>query len=308
MKKLAEFWVVAAAVFGAATIAPAGAQDENLASTVHVELLTADTVDGTLITVRANDGVVVLDGVVGTEQSKSEAEQLARNVRGVTSVSNQLTVDSTLAAQAQVGQDLAQPDSPHAEAAAMAPHAQGGAGAPGAQPGAAGMRAGSAAGDASAADAGSAQAADCIGARYRSRLLGQPLTQTSAKVSDEELRKSVTDALDNDPLLAGSDIRVTSASNGRVKLEGRAQAIPVHRHALLTAFHVPGVCRVASDITSPADAAAAAAVAPDADNAEAAASAPGADDDPTAPRAVVPIPVPVPVPVPQGAGEGVPVD
>jgi len=122
--------------------------------------------------------------------------------------------------------------------------------------------------------------AECIGARYRSRLLGQPMAQAQAVIDDDELTRRVTKALDNDPLLENSDIRVTRAENGKVRLEGRAQSIPVHRHALLTAFHVPGVCRVASNITSPADAAAAA-VAPDAENAEAAASTEGAGNDPS---------------------------
>jgi osmotically-inducible protein OsmY len=277
MKTIAALFL-ATATLGTASGAWADPQDENLASMVHVKLLTTDTVDGTLITVRANDGVVTLDGVVGTEQAKGAAEQLASGVEGVSRVQNQLTIDPTLAAQMQVKPDLARPDTPHEDAAVKA------------LPGTATT---GAAAQGQAAMAAAASDADCIGARYRSRLLGQPLAATQERVGDDELRRRVAQALEHDPLLGGSDIRVTGAENGTVRLEGRAQAIPVHRHALLTAFHVPGVCRVASDITSPADAAAAA-VAPDAENAEAAASAEGANADPaaepTAPAVIVPVP------------------
>ncbi len=72
-----------------------------------------------------------------------------------------------------------------------------------------------------------------------------------AEVSDDQLKKSVSDALKGDPSLADSSIEVASVNSGVVLLDGTARTLSDHRHALEVASGVPGVRRVASEIKSP---------------------------------------------------------
>jgi osmotically-inducible protein OsmY len=71
------------------------------------------------------------------------------------------------------------------------------------------------------------------------------------KVGDSDLKKRVSEALERDPALSDSDIRVESVSSGVVLLEGEAKTLSDHRRALEVAARVPGVNRVASQVRSP---------------------------------------------------------
>jgi hyperosmotically inducible protein len=69
--------------------------------------------------------------------------------------------------------------------------------------------------------------------------------------SDDQIRDAVTAALEKQPALATSDVRVRSVNDGVVLLGGRAATMTAHLHALQTARAVPQVRRVASEIEGP---------------------------------------------------------
>jgi len=258
-------FTTAAVVFSLVVTAHA-AFNQDLAGNVQIALLTAENIDGTTIFARADGATIHLLGAVESEADKRSAEQIARGVTGVGTVVNELEVVPQGAEQASVEADLATPEAAQNQAGSPAPgraasetgaapagtHGTASSGA------AASSSMGHANTDASANAAGGSgtQRAQCVGARYRARLLGISPAQAMPKTTDDELRSQVTRALQNDPLLAGSRITVTNVHNGAVRLEGQAQSIPVHQEALETALQVAGVCKVASEITSGGDASA----------------------------------------------------
>lgn len=75
--------------------------------------------------------------------------------------------------------------------------------------------------------------------------------QESAEVADEGLSTEIEKRLDADPALADSDIHVKSVNQGVVLLDGEAETLSAHLHALEVARGVSGVKRVASEIESP---------------------------------------------------------
>ena len=78
--------------------APAHAQpDELLATAVHEALAEDRRVDAQQVRVEAKEGTVRLIGEVDTDQEREAAEKVARRVRGVRRVENQLTVAPRLA-------------------------------------------------------------------------------------------------------------------------------------------------------------------------------------------------------------------
>jgi osmotically-inducible protein OsmY len=70
------------------------------------------------------------------------------------------------------------------------------------------------------------------------------------EVDDKAIAKNVEDALEADKSLEESDISVQSVNNGVVLLGGHADSLGDHLEALNIASEVPGVRRVASEVTS----------------------------------------------------------
>jgi osmotically-inducible protein OsmY len=70
------------------------------------------------------------------------------------------------------------------------------------------------------------------------------------EVDDKAIAKNVDDAIDADKSLEDSDISVQSVNNGVVLLAGHAANLGDHLEALNLASGVPGVRRVASEVTS----------------------------------------------------------
>ena len=228
--------------------------DDRLVSTIKILLLTTPSIDGTRIAVHANDGTVYLYGSVDSQDDKRRAEEIARNVQGVTDVKNELAIRSGAdSLQGAAEDDLRAPEpaqgqglSSGAEAAAESDTRPGTAALP------------RVANVPPQVASNAAPQSECIGAAYRSRLLGEPLVTMRIRVPDDELRGRLTRALINDPLLESSQIKVGSVHDGAVRLEGHARTIPVHQHAIETALAVDGVCQVATGVTTDTDASAAA--------------------------------------------------
>ena len=66
--------------------------DDAITDQVMVRLAGDSEVKGGGIDVKVTDGAVTLKGVVDTDRARSKAEKLAKHVKGVKSVTNQLTI------------------------------------------------------------------------------------------------------------------------------------------------------------------------------------------------------------------------
>jgi osmotically-inducible protein OsmY len=66
--------------------------DDFLIDTIRQKLAADPVVKGGAIDVDAKDGVVVLKGRVEEEKQKAKAEKIAKNVKGVKSVTNELQI------------------------------------------------------------------------------------------------------------------------------------------------------------------------------------------------------------------------
>src|SRR5208282_2290391 len=75
--------------------------------------------------------------------------------------------------------------------------------------------------------------------------------EKAKKVSDDDLKGRVEQALQADPSLKSSNITVQSVNQGVVLLGGTAKTLSAHLRAVEDAAAVPGVRRVASEIQSP---------------------------------------------------------
>lgn len=87
--------LVAFAIFIGAAVAdqkPAPTDDE-LVDLVRLQLTKDPAVNGGALTVDAKDAVVSIKGKVRTERARQKAEKLAKKVKGVKAVDNQLIVD-----------------------------------------------------------------------------------------------------------------------------------------------------------------------------------------------------------------------
>lgn len=80
-------------------------------------------------------------------------------------------------------------------------------------------------------------------------------TAEAARASDRELKERVSDVLDRDKALDDASIRVKSVNSGVVVLSGKAESSYDHQRAIRLAYGVSGVDRVASEITTPNEAA-----------------------------------------------------
>lgn len=82
------------------------------------------------------------------------------------------------------------------------------------------------------------------------QVVAEPQQEATA-VTDDALSAEIRKRIDADPALRDSKIGVKSVNRGVVLLEGDAQTLSAHLHALEVARAVPGVRRVASEIDSP---------------------------------------------------------
>ena len=67
--------------------------DDELVDQVRLQLTKDPAVNGGALTVDAKNAVVSIKGKVRTERARQKAEKLAKKVRGVKAVDNQLVVD-----------------------------------------------------------------------------------------------------------------------------------------------------------------------------------------------------------------------
>ena len=77
--------------------------------------------------------------------------------------------------------------------------------------------------------------------------------EKTARRSDRIVRQNVRTALANDPVLADDHVAVKSVNDGVVVLAGSVDSLYEHQRALKVAWGVPGVERVASEISSSND-------------------------------------------------------
>ncbi len=96
MKRTLQILVLAAACFSsvAAPQDKPSTNDDRIIDQVRMKLATDADVKGGDLDVQVKDGAVVLKGKVDTDRAKRKAETLAKKVKGVKSVDNELTVGS----------------------------------------------------------------------------------------------------------------------------------------------------------------------------------------------------------------------
>jgi len=87
----AVVWPDKAAV-GQKTVDGASTEDDRIVDQVRLKLAGDPDVKGGSLEVSSKDGAVVITGRVETEHGKSKATKLAKKVKGVKSVDNQLSV------------------------------------------------------------------------------------------------------------------------------------------------------------------------------------------------------------------------
>ncbi|MBX5493704.1 MAG: BON domain-containing protein [Bryobacteraceae bacterium] len=73
-----------------------GKSDDEIYDRVRQRLVSDPEVKGGALTVDVKDGVVTLKGTVDKEKARQKAEKLAKKVKGVRAVNNQLQVKSSL--------------------------------------------------------------------------------------------------------------------------------------------------------------------------------------------------------------------
>ncbi len=66
--------------------------DDFLVDTIRSKLAADQTVKGGALDVEVKDGVVTLKGTVDEDKKKNKAEKIAKSVKGVKSVTNQITI------------------------------------------------------------------------------------------------------------------------------------------------------------------------------------------------------------------------
>jgi osmotically-inducible protein OsmY len=95
MKRFLRFALVLAVVSTSGLIAadktPAAA-DNRIYDQVRMRLANDPDVKGGALDVEVKDGVVTIQGRVDTDKGKKKAEKLAKKVKGVKSVDNEITV------------------------------------------------------------------------------------------------------------------------------------------------------------------------------------------------------------------------
>lgn len=91
MKRLLAVALIAAS-FSAAQSQKASSADDRISDQVRMRLAGDPDVKGGALDVTVNDGTVIIKGRVDTDKGKSKATKLAKKVKGVKSVDNELLV------------------------------------------------------------------------------------------------------------------------------------------------------------------------------------------------------------------------
>jgi osmotically-inducible protein OsmY len=94
MKRLLRTILIGGAVSVAPMVArqKAATQDDRISDQVRKKLATDPDVKGGALDVSVKDGAVTIRGRVDTDKGKKKAEKLAKKVKGVKSVDNELAV------------------------------------------------------------------------------------------------------------------------------------------------------------------------------------------------------------------------
>jgi hyperosmotically inducible protein len=92
MRKLLLTFVMAATV---AVAANKPKSDDQIRDNVMVKLANDPDVKGAALDVESKDGVVTIKGRVPNQRAKDKAPRVAKKVKGVKSVDNQITVSPT---------------------------------------------------------------------------------------------------------------------------------------------------------------------------------------------------------------------
>lgn len=87
--------IAVALLFTLALFAQGNPEDDKLYNKVRMKLAESPEVNGGAIDVAVQGGNVTLKGRVLKEKQRTKAAQVAKKVKGVKSVDNQLTVDAT---------------------------------------------------------------------------------------------------------------------------------------------------------------------------------------------------------------------
>ena len=92
MKRLVPLALIAVGALTAGQDQKASASDDRISDTVRMRLATDPDVKGGALDVTVHDGTVVIKGRVDTEKGKDKATKLAKKVKGVKQVDNELQV------------------------------------------------------------------------------------------------------------------------------------------------------------------------------------------------------------------------
>jgi osmotically-inducible protein OsmY len=89
------FMLALVGVIGCAQTIDTTIGDAQITAAVKTALLNTDTIDGTLVSVRTEGGVVYLQGVQPSPAAAAEVVSIVRSVTGVRDVQASLTVDTS---------------------------------------------------------------------------------------------------------------------------------------------------------------------------------------------------------------------
>jgi osmotically-inducible protein OsmY len=92
MKRLLAVLLLSAGALMQAQQMPTSTEDDRIIDQVRIRLAGDADVKGGALDVTVKDGAVVIKGRVDTEKGKSKATKLAKKVKGVKSVDNELSV------------------------------------------------------------------------------------------------------------------------------------------------------------------------------------------------------------------------
>jgi osmotically-inducible protein OsmY len=92
MKRFLSVALLCVGVLAAGQDQKASTPDDRISDQVRMKLATDPDVKGGALDVTVHDGTVVIKGLVDTEKGKSKATKLAKLVKGVKQVDNELQV------------------------------------------------------------------------------------------------------------------------------------------------------------------------------------------------------------------------
>jgi osmotically-inducible protein OsmY len=92
MRRLLALGLLAISTLAVGQTQKASSSDDRISDQVRMKLATDPDVKGGALDVTVHDGTVVIKGRVDTEKGKSKATRLAKKVKGVKEVDNELQV------------------------------------------------------------------------------------------------------------------------------------------------------------------------------------------------------------------------